>query len=158
MEKKHPKRKRDKYNPYTIYEKDGSTYITFEDGQAVRHNFEISRELFEAFNSFELEDIKYLNVLSRHLEHSEIWKSTLNSRALERPESVEDIVLKNIQMEQLHKVIDSLPEKQKQRLILHYFEQQTYVEIAKREGCSTRAIEYSIAKAIQKIKKYFEKN
>jgi len=50
MEGKHPKRKRDKYNPYYIYEKDGQAFIAFEDGQGERYRFEISRELYEAFD------------------------------------------------------------------------------------------------------------
>ena len=33
MEGKHPKRKRDNYNPYYIYEKDGQAFIAFEDGE-----------------------------------------------------------------------------------------------------------------------------
>ncbi|MEH2953521.1 DUF1524 domain-containing protein [Candidatus Merdisoma sp. JLR.KK011] len=35
MEGHHPKRRKDKYNPYTIYEKDGHYYILFKDGQSV---------------------------------------------------------------------------------------------------------------------------
>ena len=154
----HPKRKRDKYNPYRIYEKDGRTFITFEDGQAVYHKFEISKELYEAFNAFELEDVKYLNVLSRHIEHSEVWENTLNMRALKQPESVEEIVLRKFQNEQLHRAISKLPKKQKRRLILHYFNQLTYVEIAERERCSVRAVEYSVRGAIINLKKFFEKN
>ena len=34
MEGNHPKRRKDKYNPYTIYEKDGRFYVSFKDGQA----------------------------------------------------------------------------------------------------------------------------
>ncbi len=41
MEGNRPKRRKDKYNPYTIYEKDGHYYILFEDGQAVQHKLEI---------------------------------------------------------------------------------------------------------------------
>lgn len=158
MEGNHPKRKRDKYNPYRIYEKDGRAFISFADGQAVNHKFEISKELYEAFNTFELEDIKYLNVLSRHIEHSEVWEDTLNMRALKQPESVEEIVLKKLQNEQLHRAISKLPQKQKSRLILHYFCQLTYVEIAERESCSVRAVEYSVHGAIENLKKFFEKN
>lgn len=158
MEGNHPKRKRDKYNPYRIYEKDGRAFISFADGQAVNHKFEISKELYEAFNTFELEDIKYLNVLSRHIEHSKVWEDTLNMRALKQPESVEEIVLKKLQNEQLHRAISKLPQKQKSRLILHYFYQLTYVEIAERESCSVRAVEYSVHGAIENLKKFFEKN
>lgn len=52
MEGKHPKRRRDKYNPYTICEKDGHYYIAFSDGQKMQHELEISRELYESFDEF----------------------------------------------------------------------------------------------------------
>ena len=93
MKGKSQKRKRDKYNPYAIYEKDGQFFPSFKDGQAVYRTIQTSRELYETFDSFELEDIRYLNVLSRHIEHSEVWESTLNVRALERPENLENIGL-----------------------------------------------------------------
>ena len=163
MKGNHPKRKRDKYNPYTIYEKDGLTFLSFTDGQAVNHTFEIKRELYDAFNMVELEDIKYLNVLSRHIEHSELWENTLNKRALNKralskPESVEEIVFGKLREEQLHKAINKLPEKQRRRLLLHYFEQLTYAEIAKMENCSVRAVEYSIHGASKNLRKIFEKS
>ena len=37
----HPKRRKDKYNPYTICENDGRYYLSFKDGQGVRHEMEI---------------------------------------------------------------------------------------------------------------------
>ena len=64
MEGKHPKRRRDKYNPYTICEKDGHYYIAFSDGQKMQHELEISRELYESFDEFELRDISYLLMIS----------------------------------------------------------------------------------------------
>lgn len=47
MERKHPKRRRDKYNPYYICELEGHYYISFQDGQGVLHEFEINRTLYE---------------------------------------------------------------------------------------------------------------
>ena len=82
MEGYHPKRRRDTYNPYSIYERNGHYYISFKDGQGVFHKLEISRLLYDAFNSFEMEDLSYLNVWDRHIEQLEVWKGTLNVRAL----------------------------------------------------------------------------
>lgn len=56
MEGKHPKRRKDKYNPYSICERNGNYYIEFLDGEHQKHEFEISRELYEAFDEFELRD------------------------------------------------------------------------------------------------------
>lgn len=149
MEGNRPKRRKDKYNPYTIFEK---------DGQGALHKFEISKALYDTFDSFELSDLVYLNVVDRHIEQSEVWENTLNMRAMKKPDSMEEIVFRRFQAEKLHKAINELPEKQKKRLILHYFQELTYVEIAEREKCSTRAVEYSIHGAIQSLKKFFEKN
>lgn len=158
MEGNRPKRRKDKYNPYNIYEKDKHYYISFKDGQGVLHKLEISRALYDTFDSFELDDLVYLNVVDRHIEQSEVWETTLNVRAVKKPESMEEVVFRRLQTEKLHKAISELPEKQKKRLILHYFQELTYVEIAEREQCSTRAVEYSIHGAIQSLKKFFEKN
>ena len=45
---------------------------------------EIERTLYEEFNSFELQDLSYLNVVDRHLEQSEIWDSSLYERATKK--------------------------------------------------------------------------
>lgn len=158
MEGNHPKRRKDKYNPYNIYELHGHYYISFKDGQGILQKFEISKKLYDTFDSFELDDLVYLNVLDRHIEQSEVWEATLNVRAVKKADSTEEIVFRKLQQDKLHKAINELPEKQKRRLVLHYFQRLTYVEIAEREKCSTRAVEYSIHGAIQRLKKFFEKN
>lgn len=33
MEGRQPKRRKDKYNPYEIYEKDGKYYVSFRNGE-----------------------------------------------------------------------------------------------------------------------------
>ena len=43
MEGKRPKRRKDKYNPYTIYERNGHHFVLFEDGQGVSHILEINK-------------------------------------------------------------------------------------------------------------------
>ena len=153
MEGYHPKRRKDKYNPYSIYEGNGHYYISFKDGQGIFHKLEISRLLYDAFNSFELDDLAYLNVWDRHIEQSELWESTLNVRALHKPEGVEETVLKKIQVKKLHMAVRALPEMQKRRLLLYYFEDLTYGQIAEMEGCSKVAVKYTIDKALKTLKK-----
>ena len=115
--------------------------------------FEISKELNEVFNDFELEDLSYLNIVDRHLERSEVWEITLNARAIYQPKTVEDIVFYNLQVQHLHRAIKHLPKKQRHRLLLYFFEGMTYEEIAKVDGCSKVAVKYVIDKAIQNLKK-----
>ena len=149
----HPKRRKDKYNPYNIFQTDGKYYISFRDGQGVLQEFEISRELYDTFNDFELADLSHLNIVDRHLEQSEVWENTLSVRAFYQPETVEEIVLHSIQVEHLHKAIQRLPKIQRHRLLLYYFEGMTYEEIAKIDGCSKVAVKYVVDKAIENLKK-----
>lgn len=78
MDGNHPKRRKDKYNPYTIGTTgDGRHWLTFSDGQGNRHHFEISAAVFALFDSFELDDLSYLNEVDRHYEQSELTKASL---------------------------------------------------------------------------------
>ena len=152
----YPKRRKDKYNTYTIYEEEGKYYITFRDGQGQRNCFEIGRELYDAFNDFELEDLSYLNIWDRHLEQSEVWETSLNERAVEVPETVEEIVLRNIQNEKVHRAIEQLPEVQKRRIKMYFFEGMTYEEIAVKEKCKHPAVVKSVKTALEKMKGILE--
>lgn len=156
MKGNHPKRRRDKYNPYQIYEKEGNFYISFRDGQRAFQEFQIDEQLYRAFNEFELEDLSYLNEWDRHLEQSEVYEPTLSKRALHQPEDLEETVLKKIWRERLHKAIEELPEIQKRRIVLYYFDCLTYEQIARKEGCTKRAVKSSIDHAKEKMKKFFE--
>ena len=53
----------------------------------------------------------------------------------------------------LYKVMETLTEVQKRRIILHYFKKKTYEEIAKIEGTNKAAIQQSIDLALKKFEK-----
>lgn len=113
---KRPKRRKDKYNPYTLYTKAGRYYISFVD---VNNNFqeiEVSQEVFESFNKFELEDISQMNEYDRHLEHSEIYENTLHRRNVSDVQSLEEYFDNAQDSENLHMAINKLPNVQKRRL------------------------------------------
>ena len=101
MDEKRPKRRKDKYNPYTLTQKEDKHFLSFRDGQAVFQELEITKELFEVLNHFELDDLSILNEWDRHIEHFEQTEQSLNQRAFFKAESVEETVLRNIQYEQL---------------------------------------------------------
>ncbi len=46
-EQRHPKRRKDKYNPYTLSVENGRYYLSFSDGEGVYHNMEIDSALYE---------------------------------------------------------------------------------------------------------------
>lgn len=157
MDGNHPKRRKDKYNPYTIgTTEDGRHWLSFSDGQGNRHHFEISAAVFALFDSFELDDLSYLNEVDRHYEQSELTEASLYDRAVHRPATVEESALQSMEYAQLHRAISGLPEIQKRRLILYYFQGLTYERIAEMEDCTKRAVKFSVDIAVEKLKKFFK--
>ena len=156
MLEKHPNRKKDKYNPYTLTITEGHYYLSFKDGHGKQQNIEIDEMLYQTFDRFELEDISHLNRVSRHIEHSELTEETLNDRAFYKAERIEDIVSESIEYEQLHRAVSELPEVQRRRLKLYFFGELTYEQIAKLEGCTKRAVKFSVDIAVEKLKKNFK--
>lgn len=96
IKKKYVKRRKDKYNPYNIFEVDEVKYISFIDGKGCYQEFQIRNELYDVFNEFELVDLSYLNVWDRHIEHSEIWEENLHERSLVELKSVDEVVIENL--------------------------------------------------------------
>ena len=156
MDGNHPNRKKDKSNPYTLSVENNTYYISFSDGQGIFHKMEISMELYATFNSFELDDISQMNETSRHLEQSELTEETLNHRAADLPDPVEDHVYRRIMHQELHRAIAQLPAVQRRRLLLYYFGGYTYKQIAQMEGCKHPTIMKSVAAAEKNIKKFFK--
>ena len=156
MLEKHPNREKDKYNPYTLTITEGRYSFSFKDGRGKQQNIEIDEMLYQTFDRFELEDISHLNRVSRHIEHSEMTEETLNDRAFYKPERIEDIVSESIECEQLHRAVSELSEVQRRRLKLYFFGELTYEQIAKLEGCTKRAVKFSVDIAVEKLKKNFK--
>lgn len=150
---KRPKRRRDKYNPYKIYKENECYKISFKDGQGMLHKLEISKELFDIFESFELREVSYFNEWDRHLEHSEIYEDHLYRRMEEKQINVEEAAIENVTRQELYLAISNLPEIQRRRIVLHYFIGLTYEEIAKGEGCSFQAVAKTVAIAKKRLKK-----
>lgn len=157
MDERHPKRKKDQQNPYTLSIENGTYYISFTDGQGAVQKLEVDAELYELFDGFELEDISHMNIVSRHMEQLELTEEALSKRAFDRLESMEDWVSKKILYQKLHTAIAQLPELQRRRVLLYYFGGYTYEQIAEMEGCKHPAVIKSIAAAKKNIKKYFSK-
>lgn len=134
---------------------DGSYFISFSDGQGVYYREQVDEKLYTVFNQYELEDISHLNVVSRHYEHSDLTEETLNQRAAVAPESLEDQVYRKLLYQKLHKAILTLPEIQRRRLLLYYFDGYTFEQIAEMEGCTKRAVKFSVDIALNELKEFF---
>ena len=154
-----PKRRRDEENPYEIYTAGINTahprfYLFFKGCDGVKRWMEIDRTLFDAFNEFELNDLSFFNEVDRHYEQSDVTEATLNKRAAKPQESVEETISQRIEVDKLHQAIAQLPEKQRRRLVLYYFGELTYEQIADMEGCSHPAVIKSISSALKKLKNF----
>ena len=84
-------------------------------------------------------------------------ETALHARAFADIESVEITADKSMRNEQLRRAIAALPEIQRRRLVMYYFDGLTYEEIAERERCTHPAVIKSVKAAISKLKKYFFK-
>ncbi len=166
MEKRHPKRRKDKMNPYTLSVEDGKYYVSFEDGIGVSHHMEIAWELYALMDSFELEDLAMINESERHLVQCEmpmwmieqkrnLWMGITTDRVL-RECGMEELIYRKMLSEQLHIALDKLSKVQRRRIILYYFYDLTYEKIAEIEGCSVHSVFVGLERAKEKIKKFLK--
>ena len=154
-----PKRRRYEESPYEIYTAGINTthphfYLLFKDSGGVKRWMEIDKTLFNAFNEFELDDLSFFNEVDRHYEQSEVTEASLNKRAMKPQEPIEETVFQRIEVDKLHQAIAKLPEKQRRRLVLYYFGEFTYEQIAEMEGRTISPVKRSIEKAIENLKNF----
>ena len=153
-----PKRK-SKDNPYTlIYNEIKNTYsVMFKDGENNTHLVEIKKEIFDAMDRFELDDLSEMNEYDNHIEHSEVKEITLNKRMLYKQNEIDDIIQAKFESRELKRAISCLSDVQKRRIKLYYFEDKTIEEIAKLERTSHQAVSETIRAGIKNIRKMLKK-
>lgn len=154
--KESPKRRKDKYNPYSIIF-ENKYLIKFKDINNKDNVIEVSKEIYQAFNEFELSDLSQMNKFDRHIEHLKLVENILNNKMINKQLNIEDIVIKKLETQKLHNLILKLPKIQKRRIIMHFFENMTLKEIARKEHCSVRAIQYTINIALKNLKNFLKK-
>ena len=154
-----PKRRKAKDNPYTLkYIDEKKIYIIcFKDGKGIDRKVEVTEEIYNAFDKFELHDLKELNEYDRHIEHSQIYENNLYHRVKDRPISLEDEIIRKTTFEELKNAINLLPEIQKRRIKQFYFQELTTKEIADKEHCTQHSVRVSIRRAIQELNKILKK-
>ena len=113
------------------------------------------RELYELFNSYELDDLSFLNEVDNHYEHSELTEISLHARGFHPQDDLEAATIRDMEYIRLHAAIGLLPEIQRRRVHLYFFEEYTYEEIAVMEGCTKRAVKFSIDLALQNLKEKY---
>lgn len=150
-----PKRRKSKDNPYEI-NKDSQTdtyIVKFKDGNKRIHIIEINSTIYDVFNESELIDLSQLNEYDRHIEHLSLDDNSIYYRASNKQQTIEEMIEKKLQSEELYKAISKLSDIQKRRIKMYYFENMTLQEIAKIEGCSIMSVKESIDSGINKLRK-----
>lgn len=152
---KHKNRNKDKYNPYTLEVDEINEIYTviFKDSNNVEQRIVITKEIYDAFDKFELEDISQIHKIRKHIEHNEVYEETLFHKSIVSSVSVEDKIEQKILYEELKEAINELNDIQKRRLKKYYFDNMTFEEIAKEEHCTKRAVKFSVDIALEKISK-----
>ena len=74
----------------------------------------------------------------------------------DRPESVEDMVLRRISIERLYKALDRLTEKERKLIEALFFEEMTEREVAHSLGISQPAVHKQKNKILKKLKLFLE--
>ena len=152
-----PKRRKISDDPYTLQVINNTYVVIFKDNTYKNHIVEVSEDVFNAMNSFELDDLKELNEFDRHIEHSLLLDEKLYIRAKNKPLDLEDEIIRKSSFEDLKKAIDTLPEIQKRRIKKYYFEEKNEYEIAKEENTTQQAINKNLHQAIKKLKEILKK-
>ena len=153
-----PKRRKSKDNPYTlIYNEIKNTYsVMFKDGENNTHLVEIKKEIFDAMDRFELDDLSEMNEYDNHIEHSEVKEITLNKRMLYKQNEIDDIIQAKFESRELKRAISCLSDVQKRRIKLYYFEDKTEQQIAEDENATQQSVHIILERALENLKKYLK--
>ena len=92
----------------------------------------------------------------RHVTREGYTEGETEDLAFDSGESLEDMVIRQMELENLQKAMQSLTEVQRERLHLYFFEGLTYRQIAEEKGIGEKNVRESIAGALKKIKKFFD--
>lgn len=154
-----PKRRKYKDNPYTLnYIEEKNIYIvSFKDVKGILQKVEVSKEVYKTFDRFELQDLAEMNEYDRHIEHSELFENNLEIRAMDKPISLEDSIIRESTYEELMNAIKQLPIIQQQRIKLYYFDELSTTEIAEIENCTNHSVRVSLRRAVAELRKILKK-
>ncbi len=76
-------------------------------------------------------------------------------RMIEQAETMEDAVIRQMELETLQEAVQSLTGVQRDRLHLYFFEGLTFRQIGEKLGVSDKSVRESVEASLKKIKKFF---
>ncbi len=118
------------------------TYVTKEVYEALTETFR------KEAHAQEMRDL-------RHMTKEGYTEGETEELAFDSGESLEDMVIRQMELETLQKAMQSLTDVQRERLHLYFFEGLTTREIAEKMGVSQNVVWKSIQGAINNLKKFF---
>ena len=117
----------------------------------------VTREVYEALTeTFRKEAHAQQMRDLRHISKEAYTEGTTEELTFDCAESLEDMVIRQMELETLQKAMQSLTDAQKERLHLYFFEGLTIREIAERQGVNRNAVWKSIQGIIVQLKHFFE--
>lgn len=116
----------------------------------------VSKEVYEAMtetfrkeaHAQEMRDL-------RHMTRDGYTEGETEDLAFDTGESLEDMIIRRMELETLQKAMQSLTDVQKNRLQMYFFEGMTIREIAEREGINRNAVWKSLQATIARLKEFF---
>ena len=116
----------------------------------------VSHEVYEALTDLfrreaHAEEMRDL----RHLTLGGYIEGETEERMTKETESLEDMMIHQMELETLQKAVQSLTQIQRERLHLYFFEGLTFRQIAEKTGISDRSVRESVEASLKKIKKFF---
>lgn len=113
----------------------------------------VTEEVYDSIGQLSSQDRRISHQDERHSEYRELSEESLYERAAYKPRAVEDIAIDRMLARQALVALMSLPPVQARRFVLRNVLELSYPEIARSEGCTARAVQYSVELATEKIRK-----
>ena len=126
-------------------------FVSFTGGYGDFQRLESNENIYLALFDLNRRDRNLTRLDERNLEHSELTDETLIKRSFKREKGIEELILEKEMKKIFWQAIGELPEIQRKRLLLYYDYGFSLKEIALIEGCSIRAVKYSIDIAKKKL-------
>lgn len=118
------------------------TYVTKEVYEALTETFR------KEAHAQEMRDL-------RHITREGYTEGETEDLAFDSGESLEDMVIRQMELEILQKAMQSLTKVQKERLHLYFFEGMTIREIAEKQGVNRNAVWKSIQGILEQLRAFF---
>lgn len=117
----------------------------------------VTREVYEALTeTFRKEAHAQQMRDLRHISKEGYTEGATEELAFDSTESLEDMVIRQMELETLQKAMQSLTDAQKERLHLYFFEGLSTREIAQKQQTNQNAVWKSIQSSVKKLKNFFE--